>query len=111
MGEGRAPAKREPDRAKHQEKGARVRARRTNGLAFEPGASARWLSRPPSPGGRGLDLIGHIPFSFWVSDFDVALHLTGGLGLVFCLTDLAASTMIASVFKNNNGRYLRRGMT
>ena len=27
-----------------------------NGLAFEPspGASARWLSRPPSPGGRGL---------------------------------------------------------
>ena len=37
--------------------GARVRARVTNSLAFEPspGASARWLSRPPSPGGRGFD--------------------------------------------------------
>ena len=49
----------------------------TNGLAFEPspGASARWLSRPPLPElPEGEGLIGHIPFSFWVSDFDVVLN-------------------------------------
>src|SRR5436309_8124944 len=48
LGEG---AKREPDRAKPQEKGEGFKIRRN--LGPSPGAPARWLSRRPLPEGEG----------------------------------------------------------
>ena len=50
-GEGRAPAKREPDRAKHQEKGARVRAGETT---FRHSSPHPALRARPLPEGEGF---------------------------------------------------------
>ena len=48
-------AKREPDRAKPQERPGEGSRDDISAYEPSPGASARWLSRPPSPAGRGLE--------------------------------------------------------